>query len=70
MKHGAEMAHLGNNCIELLEMQKTKLQVKKRVIAAVNLLSTGKVRTGASLLDAMKLIFQVSYDMYVNKEIY
>lgn len=64
------MAHLGNNCIELLEMQKTKLQVKKRVIAAVNLLSTGKVRTGASLLDAMKLIFQVSYDMYVNKEIY
>lgn len=42
------MAHLGNNCIELLVMQKNH-KLKRRIVA-VNPLSTGKLGTDASLL--------------------
>lgn len=46
------MAHLGYNCIELLVMQKKKpkKQTGQKIIVAVNLLSTGKLGTDASLL--------------------
>jgi len=48
MKRRAEMAHLGNKYIELLVMQRN--YKFRRIVVAVNLLSTGKLGADASLL--------------------